>query len=290
MIWLMLSILLNTYIGIVFHLFKKFGLSNLQGIIINYLVCILTGMVFSGINPFVPEYFAKSYFPFAIVQGFCFFVIFYIISIAVQQVGISATQTANKLSLVIPVVAAYFLFHDSIGVLKMLGILLAGIAVILVSKKENSNGAKSSLLLPIIIFFGSGFLDSLTSFMQQKKYFPTPADTSVYIMFCFASAFVFGGLFLLYQFSQKKETWNFKNVIGGVVLGIPNYFSIYTFIMALDAGLLQASALVPVNNIAVVFASTIFAIVLFKEKVIRINWIGLAIALVSIACIIFGDN
>ena len=56
MIWLLLSILLNTYIGIVFKVFHRFGISNLQGIVANYFICVITGSIFLGHSPFIAQY------------------------------------------------------------------------------------------------------------------------------------------------------------------------------------------------------------------------------------------
>ena len=292
MIWLLLSILLNTYIGIVFKVFHRFGISNLQGIVANYFICVITGSIFLGHSPFIAQYLHKDYVPFAILQGLFFFVVFYLISKSTMALGVSATQVSNKLSLVIPVVMAYFLFGDSISFFKIIGVLMAGIAVYLASQKadeQNVVHAKNTLILPILIFLGSGFLDTLTTYIQHQ-YFHAPEDSSVYIIFCFASGAFFSSIYLLWQLSKQEEKWSYTSIAGGIVLGIPNFFSIYAFIKALGANVLQTSALVPVNNIAVVFASAVCAILFFHEKLNKKNYLGLAFALFAIVLIIFGDK
>jgi drug/metabolite transporter (DMT)-like permease len=292
MIWLLLSILLNTYVGIVFKVFERFGIDNLQGIVINYAICIITGCVYLGYHPFTMQYFSKPYFVFAAVEGFFFFWVFHWISKCTIALGVSATQVANKLSLVIPVVMAYFIFHDTIGIVKIIGVLLAGVAVYLASYKPNAEQKSANnqqWILPLIIFLGSGLLDTLTSYMQFR-YFKATEDSNVFIIFCFASGFVCSSIYLAVQVMMGKQKMEAKSFAGGLVLGIPNFFSIYTFIKALDAKIFQASALVPVNNIGVVFASAVCAVLFFKEKLNRKNVIGLLIALLAIACIIYGDQ
>jgi drug/metabolite transporter (DMT)-like permease len=289
MIWLIASIILSTYVGIVFKVFEKFGIPNLQAIVVNYLVCVITGSVYLGFSPFTVTYFQKNYTPYAVLQGFFFFVVFHLISKCINQFGVSATSVANKLSLVIPVVMAYFLFADSISSIKIIGIVLAGLAVYLTSSKDaDATATSKNILLPLLIFVGSGLLDTLTSYMQ-KKYLIATEDGNVYVIFCFASGFVFGGLFLLYQIIQGKQKFVAKSIIGGIVLGVPNYFSIYTFIKALDVQLMPVSALVPINNIGVVFASAICAVLFFKENLNAKNKIGLLVALLAIVVILFSD-
>jgi drug/metabolite transporter (DMT)-like permease len=291
MIWLLLSIILNTYVGIVFKIFHRFGISNLQAIVINYFICVVTGSIYLGFHPFTLHYFQKDYFWFAIVQGFFFFIVFHWISKSTILLGVSATQVSNKLSLVIPVIMAYFLFQDSIGVIKIIGVVLAGVAVFLTSQKNEKNTASQSMqnwILPLLIFIGSGMLDTLTSYIQHH-YFTTATDSNIYIIFCFASGAFFSSIYLMYRLVLKQEIFQSKSIIGGICLGVPNFFSIYTFVKALESNYMQASALVPVNNIGVVFASAICALLFFKEHLNQKNKIGLVIALMAIACIIIGD-
>jgi drug/metabolite transporter (DMT)-like permease len=292
MIWLILSIILNTYIGIVFKIFQKFGISNLQAIVINYFVCVATGSIFLGFHPFTNEYLHKPYFWFAMLQGFFFFVVFHYISKSTITLGVSATQVSNKLSLVIPVILAKFLFHDSISVLKMIGVVLAGLSVYLASQKTDEQKTiktKNAWLLPVGIFVGSGLLDTLTSYMQHF-YFTTSTDSAVYVIFCFSAGFISSGIYLILQLANGSEKFQNKSILGGIGLGIPNFFSIFIFIKALEAGVLQASALVPVNNIGVVFASAICAYLFFAEKLNNKNKLGLGMALLAIAFIIIGDK
>jgi drug/metabolite transporter (DMT)-like permease len=290
MIWLIFSIILSTYVGIVFKVFERFGIPNLQAIIINYFVCVVTGCIYLGFNPFTSFYFQQKYFPFAVVQGLFFFLIFHLISKCIVQNGVSATSVANKLSLVIPVIIFYFLFKENVNVLKIAGVVLAGVAVYLTSVSSTVNGTKKlNFLLPFIIFIGSGLLDSMTSIIQ-KKYLIASEDSSVYVIFCFSSALIFGGLFLMLQLITKRQRFNPKAIIGGILLGVPNYFSIFTFVKALEIKLMDVSALVPINNIGVVFVSTVCAVLFFKEKLNTKNIVGLAVALLAIIVILISRN
>lgn len=70
--------------------------------------------------------------------------------------------------------------------------------------------------------------------------------------------------------------------MGGIVLGIPNYFSIYFLVMALRNPDFESSTLFTLNNVAIVTLSTLLGIALFRERLIKHNWIGLALAVISI--------
>ncbi len=145
MIWLMLSILLSAYLGLTFTIFNKFGISTLQAIVINYIICGVTGIVYlhynSGTVTWVDTFsmlsagINKPYFKWAIVQGIGFFAVFKAISDCSISMGVATTQISNKLSLVIPTVLSVFLFGDQFSVLKIIGLIVAIGAVYLGVKK-----------------------------------------------------------------------------------------------------------------------------------------------------------
>ena len=86
---------------------------------------------------------------------------------------------------------------------------------------------------------------------------------------------------LLKSFKKPIKT-NFRNVIGGIVLGVPNYFSIYFLLRALQNETLDSASIFTLNNVAIVMFSTLLGILIFKEKISAKNWGGIALAVVSI--------
>jgi uncharacterized membrane protein len=82
----------------------------------------------------------------------------------------------------------------------------------------------------------------------------------------------------------RKGENNFtrKNIIAGIFLGIPNYFSIYFLFKALNFYLNNSAAVFPINNVGIVVASTLFAVLIFSEKLNRKNVIGFVLAIISI--------
>jgi uncharacterized membrane protein len=51
---------------------------------------------------------------------------------------------------------------------------------------------------------------------------------------------------------------------------------------ALQTEGLESSTLFTINNVSVVILTTVFALLLFKEKLIKKNWIGIGLAIISI--------
>ena len=91
------------------------------------------------------------------------------------------------------------------------------------------------------------------------------------------------GTIILFVKSLKKDfKFDFKSLLGGLILGVVNYGSIYFLLKALQFEGLESSSIFTVNNVAIVMLSTIVGLVLFKEHISKKNWIGIAIAIISI--------
>ena len=98
----------------------------------------------------------------------------------------------------------------------------------------------------------------------------------------FAFAFLFGIVFLVYKISKGEFKFHYKNILGGIMLGIPNYFSIVYLLKALSADGMESSTAFTVNNVGIVVLSTLLGLLLFRERLSLKNWAGVAIAVLSV--------
>ena len=106
-----------------------------------------------------------------------------------------------------------------------------------------------------------------------------------------ASLFLLAGLIgvgvIVFKYLKTGETLKLRNVIAGVCLGIPNFFSLYLIILSLQAGM-AASVVFPVNNVGVLVLAAILGYVLFGERFNTNKYIGFGLAIVAIALITLG--
>jgi drug/metabolite transporter (DMT)-like permease len=292
MLFLILSIFLNAYLGIAFVIFKRFHIDLFQAIVFNYLTCVITGSLVLGQFPIHATTLTEPWFKWAILMGALFISVFNLIAFSSIKAGVTITQTANKLSLVIPFIFSWIYFQETVGLLKIGGILMAMLAVVLVSFRKHNNDSSNwqikDLGLPFILFISSGIIDTLTAFVQQS-YLQTDDQSNAYLISGFLVAAVLGSLVLLVQYLQGNRQFHVKHLLAGVVLGIPNYFSIYCLVKALQWPGMSSSAVIPINNIGVLFVVSLVGIFIFKEKLIPMNYWGLLISLMAILLIILGD-
>ncbi len=289
MFYLVLTILLNVVISVIFKLFPKYQINTLQAIVVNYVVCVITGSLFLGQVPYTTEIIHRSWVPFSLLMGVGFISVFNLIAYCTKIDGITTTTIANKLSLVIPVLFSFFLYHEHAGAAKIIGILIAFPAVYFTSRVHNDDNKPQNLFWPSLLFIGGGLLDTLMNYVQSH-HLNTNQDQALYTIFCFSMAGAIGIALLTILVALKKVVLLPRNIIAGICIGIPNYFSIYFFIKALHSNFLQSSATIPVLNIGILVMSAITAIVLFREKANSMRILGLLMSILAIYLIAAGDK
>lgn len=281
MIYLLFSILSSTAIFILFKLFDRYQLNTLQAIVTNYVTAFLLGLSLSS-KPFVTsEIINSEWFYGAIGLGMLFILIFNLMAIVAQRNGLSVASVATKMSVVIPVVFGIYVYNESTNIQKIIGIILALFAVVIVSVKPKSNvKLKNNLLFPFLVFTGSGIID--TSIKYIETYYIEDGGIPLFSATIFGCAGIIGLLILLLKKLKGDFKFNPLSIFGGLVLGVVNYGSIYYLLKALDHESLESSVIFTVNNVAIVMLSGLIGFLLFKEKLSLKNWIGVAIAILSI--------
>ncbi|WP_029037435.1 membrane protein [Salinimicrobium xinjiangense] len=289
MIYLLLSVLSSSVIFVIFKLYDRFGINTLQAIIFNYFFAFASGML---IDQRVPEVriFSEAWFPGTVILGFMFIAVFYLAALTTQRSGLSVVSVATKMSVAIPVFFGIVLYNESTGFIKIAGILLALAAVYLTSikKKEGIKIRKRNLIFPLLVFFGSGIIDTTIKFLETS--YVVEADVALFSSTIFAIAGLVGVSILIIQAFLGKLVLSFKNVLGGIALGIPNFGSIYFLVLALRTEGMESSTVFPLNNVAIVMISTFLGILLFRERMLTKNWIGIALAVASIILIATSES
>ncbi len=286
MIYIILAIVISVFLLGVFKLFDKYKVNTFHAIVTNYLAAALTGFFFSQHKIDFNLITETSWLYVCIPLGFLFISVFYLISLTAQKISIAAASVANKMSVVMPVIAAFILYNDKVTALKIVAIVLALASVYLTTKSENKGGKanKSLLFLPVLVFIGSGIIDTLVNY-TNKKLIHSPKDDALFTGFGFYIAGCIGVLILTYIVIVKKEKLVFRSLIGGLALGIPNFLSIYFILKALSSGAMESSQLYPVANVFIVILSALAGVVLFKDRLSKINAIGILLSVVAIALI-----
>jgi uncharacterized membrane protein len=115
----------------------------------------------------------------------------------------------------------------------------------------------------------------------QNNYFSPNIDFNLFIVTVFFTAFSLGLIKIVWEGKRIIK----RNIVAGIVLGIPNYFSIYFVLLALEK--LDGGIYVfPILNISVVLLSVIISWLFYEEQMSKANWIGIGLACLSIIIIV----
>jgi drug/metabolite transporter (DMT)-like permease len=288
MIYLILGILSSTSIFIVFKLLNRLKVSTVNAIVVNYFTAGLLGLLVIGGDGFDPV--AAVWFRMALITGFLFVFMFFVIGYSSRVAGVTITSLTTKLSVVIPVLFSILRFGEEITIYKVGGMILALAAIVMiVYKPVNSGGSKRSvrelIWLPVILFFGAGFIDSLIKYSQEV--YVSEEETLAFATFTFMVAAVTSvGFRLAGRFEKQENKW-YRLLAGGVALGVVNFGSLYFLVMALGSPHIASSVVFGIINIGIVLMSVVAGLVLFGERLSALNKAGIVTAIISILILFY---
>lgn len=286
MIYLLLSIVASTLLFIIFKLFNVYKINTFQAIVANYAVACIYGLMSYDSDINTNDIVNSEWFYGAIGLGFLFISVFNLMALTAQKNGLSVASVASKMSVIIPIIFGVYVYNESAGFQKIIGIVLALVAVYLSSVKSKTTiNFKKNLALPLLVFIGSGIIDTSIKYIETK-YVPENG-IPIFSATIFSFAFTIGIIMVVIKVVRGKFQFDPKSIIGGIGLGIVNYYSIFFLLKALNTEGNESSTLFTINNVGIVMLSTLVGLLVFKEHISRKNWIGIGLAIVSIILVTF---
>lgn len=287
MIFLVLSILSSAGIYVIFKYLDRFKINTFNVIIVNYITAAVLGLLLTKSNVDIFPLLKNDWFPYSIIIGILFIMMFVVIAKSSQVVGIAITTVSNKMSVIIPIAVSIII--DPLDILtnyKAIGIGLAILAVFLsVYRKRKVEFDPRNIYLPIILFLGMGLVDAFVKYAQHN--YVADDVLPIFTVILFAMAAISGLITKLIRKTSFKDLMNFKILLWGIGLGISNYGSLYFLIKALNyknslGNAMDGSIVFGINNLGVIALSVFIGLIVFKEKFLKINWVGIILSFVAI--------
>lgn len=284
---LIIAVLCSVAVSVLLKVARKRNIIIQQAIAFNYIVALslswfLLKPDFKGLE--FTDFIAQSEnTPIFLALGILLPSVFIIMSKAVEFAGIVRSDAAQRLSLFLPILAAFLIFHETLSQSKVVGIVLAFVGLFCLLSKPNQQSAVDfrGVLGLIGVWFGYGIIDIL--FKQVAKSggaFPT----TLFIAFSLAACIMF--IYLLF----KRTQWNVASFVGGIILGVLNFFNILFYIKAHQSFGSNPTLVFAGMNIGVICLGTITGALIFKEKISKVNWLGIVFSLCAIFCLYYLDK
>ncbi len=281
MIYLILSIVSSTLIFVIFRYFQVFKIDTFQAIVFNYIIAFFCGVLLYGDEWSGSALDNPTWILYSVICSILFIGLFFVMAMSTQTNGVASTSIAVKMSMVVSLLLMIIGYTEAITWLKIVGMLLAFVGVLLVSlpSKRTEKELRSTWML-ILLFFGSGLLDFTLNYVQNYEL--KVLSPSLFSAFGLGGAGVLGMLILAVRIYTKKSKLQLKNVAAGIVLGIPNYFSIYCLIQSYEKTGWTDSTVLAITNVSIVLGAALLGFIIFKEQATWKKIIGLICAVLAI--------
>lgn len=283
MLFLILSIICSVTVGVIFKIARKYTISHTQIVAWNY---VFAGtLCYLSFSPDLNTVETTAPWWLYITIGILLPSIFLFLASSIKHMGIVKTDAAQRLSLFIPVLAAWLIFKEEFNMLKISAFVLAIPALLLILTKNTEN-TKNKWGYPAVVLIGFGVIDIL--FKQIATYTSLPYTTSLFVILGIAMCIMI--TVVAYQVIFKKVKLNIHNILFGSLVGIFNFGNILFYLKAHQEFSKNPSTVFAGMNMGVIIMGSLVGVLIFKEKLSKMNFLGLFLALIAIVLIVLSQQ
>ena len=282
MLFLVLSILCSVIVGVIFKITRKYNANPIQVVAFNYVFALL--LCYFTFSPDITQVDGSAPWNIYVAIGVLLPVVFLFLIASIKHMGIVKTDAAQRLSLFIPILAAWFIFKEEFNSYKVIGLLIGFVALLFILKKQSVN-TENKWIYPTVVLLGFGVIDIL--FKQIALYTTLPYTTSLFVVFDISLAISL--LVVVYETILKKVKLEAKNILFGGLVGLFNFGNILFYLKAHKAFSDNPSTVFAGMNMGVIILGSLVGLLFFKEKLSKINFIGIFLALFAIIFIVISQ-
>ena len=280
MIYVVLSVICSVLVSVLLKLARRFSVDIGQAVAWNYAVAsVLTSLVLRPPLTMLRDPTA----PWLALAGLAVLLptIFLVLAASVRHAGIVRSDAAQRLSLLISLLAAFVIFGEKLDLLKGAGIVLGLLALLCMvwrSERVVASDGAAMWAYPLIVLGGFAAIDILFKRVAQAG---LPLGASLQAMF--ALSLVVALVLLLWRRGRTIFTW--RSALAGVALGLANFGNILFYLRAHRALPQHPALIFASTNIGVVALGALIGVLVFRERLSRLNFGGVLMALAAIGMI-----
>lgn len=269
MIYLILAILCSAGVSIFMRASEKYCQGHYGILLMNYVVCVLAGLILTGRG--LTQTDGKGMpvtIVFGVVTGLLYCGSFILLQWNVRKNGVILSSTFMKLGVIVPAVLAVVWFGERPGWNQGLGFILAITAILMIHlEKGKIRTEKAYTIGLLLLLLGGGLGDSMAKFYDV---YGNPGLGSFFLMLSFLVSGIISGILVF----RSREKITKYEVLFGVLIGIPNYFSARFLLWALAD--IPAVITYPTYSIAAMALIGAAGVLMFREKLTKRQWGGVS--------------
>lgn len=273
MINLILAITSSMLISVLMRASEKYRKNHISMLAVNYFMCCVVALVPAG-NPFPASEGLPAALLMGTISGILFLASFILLQWNISKNGVVLPATFMRLGVLVPTILSILIFGEHPRVTQIIGIIAAIAAILIIQGGNKDETRIYSLGGLILLLIGGGVTDFMSKIYEQVG---APELSSHYLFYTFAVALILCVLLCVY----KKESLALMDVVFGLAIGIPNYFSALFLLKSLEA--IPAVVAYPSYSVGTIIMITMVSMLLFKERLNRRKTIALCIILAALA-------
>lgn len=286
MLFLMLAIVGSVSLMVLLKILHIKNINTSVAIVTNYAVAGTLCLLFTQQSMNVGEIFAAPWFWWGALLGTMFMVSFFVWAASTRYCGVTVTTIVSRAAVALSVAYAFVAMDEQPTFMKiaMLVVIIVALGFALYRPESGVSKAERSswllvILLPIIVFLFNGANDIVMQFIKRKL-LVTSADNDFMRIVLFYTGAVTG--LIAYAISCRKGIYipKAKDFGWGILLGVSNWLCVYSIVESLTT--LEGAIFFPVYHSMTIILVTIIGVMFFREKLSRMNYIGIILALCAI--------
>ncbi len=278
--YLLLAIACSLIVGIIFKVAPGLRIDRFSLLTVNYLAGALCAVARGADVGNLTS--SSGFLILGVVTGVLFIAGYALFSVATQMAGLAASIGTMRISVCIPFMASWLIWHETPTTGQTIGFAAALLAFACIASSRNGNSNKtpagrSGTLALVALFLVAGVSDAAVKVFDEE--FSAVFSRPDYLLMAFGVAAMVG--FAVLGFRRKlSELLRGRNVLAGILLGTINYGSAEFFLLALD--LLPGTFVFPFNHVSIVVGGALLGVAVWREALTPIHWTGLGLAVIAL--------
>ncbi|MBR5502464.1 MAG: EamA family transporter [Oscillospiraceae bacterium] len=265
MIYLLLAILCSALISLIMRVSEDHVSAKKSMLATNYFICMSLAAGFVGFGNLLPQDTAlPRTLAMGAVNGAFYLAGFLMFQLSVPKYGLVMSSIFMKMGLLVPITLSLLLFGERPTAVQILGFAIAVCAIIALNMKKGERGSVGAGLLVLLLSAGSS-----NAMSKVYEEYGSAALKNQFLFYTFFSACLLCTLLVL----KNGERPCGKDLLFGVIIGVPNFFSSRFLLLSLSS--VPAVIAYPTFSVAAMLIVTLAGVVLFGEKLTRQQWLAL---------------
>lgn len=279
MLFVLSAVLFSVLVSVVLKLFPRWGVDTTQAVAWNYLVAAVLCW-FMLAPPLQSLRSAQAPWAALLTLAVVLPSLFLVLGAAVRRAGIVRTDVAQRLSLLLSLLAAFTVFGERAGALKLAGLALGLIAVAAMLVRPAGGAQRGAVWALLTVWLGFALVDVMLKLIAQAG---TPFAASLQL--AFVLAFLGMMAVLGWRHARGRSRMNTRSLLAGLLLGALNFGNIVCYVQAHRALPDSPAVVFATMNIGVVVLGTLVGVAAFGEKTGRWNRVGIVLAVIAIGLV-----